>query len=202
MNFNVKGRLYLKIFQVQCNVFFFPPNNKHLYVHEYDIVCMSMLEPEYIYWNSDTCHLGNVVTPHFAVVVPLMPMLPRPPFVFDTLDLSPTDVLRSPKTVSSFRSPRASPQTRESDFLVLVFRFYFFWGGGGGRYETMSNCSQNCWIDCNSAALCFEQLFHIRVENVCPICEGLSCPPYSVYGKCGLVPNNRVYMYHVFHWLA
>ena len=28
-------------------------------------------------------------------------------------------------------------------------------------YETMSNCSQNCWIDWNSAVLCFKRLFHI-----------------------------------------
>ena len=30
-------------------------------------------------------------------------------------------------------------------------------------YETMSNCSQNCWIDWNSATLCFKRLFHIGV---------------------------------------
>ena len=30
-------------------------------------------------------------------------------------------------------------------------------------YETMSNCSQNCWINWNSAALCFKGLFHIGV---------------------------------------
>ena len=27
----------------------------------------------------------------------------------------------------------------------------------------MSNCSQNCWIDWNSAVLCFKRLFHIGV---------------------------------------
>ena len=30
-------------------------------------------------------------------------------------------------------------------------------------YETMSNCSQNCCIDWNSAVLCFKRLFHIGV---------------------------------------
>ena len=30
-------------------------------------------------------------------------------------------------------------------------------------YETMSNCSQNCWIYCDSAVLCFKRLFHIGV---------------------------------------
>ena len=27
----------------------------------------------------------------------------------------------------------------------------------------MSNCSQNCWIDSNSAMLCFKRLFHVGV---------------------------------------
>ena len=36
----------------------------------------------------------------------------------------------------------------------------------------MSNCSQNCWISWNSAALCFKRLFHIQCRgmNVCQIC--------------------------------
>ena len=29
--------------------------------------------------------------------------------------------------------------------------------------ETMSKCSRNCWIDWNSATLCFKWLFHIHV---------------------------------------
>ena len=37
-----------------------------------------------------------------------------------------------------------------------VFIFFFC-------YETMSICSQNCWIDWNSAMLCFKQLFHTGV---------------------------------------
>ena len=48
--------------------------------------------------------------------------------------------------VSGFWSPRVSPSTSASAF-----------------FETMSNCSQNCWIDWNSAALCFKRLFHIGV---------------------------------------
>ena len=49
-----------------------------------------------------------------------------------------------------------------SIFSFLFFSFFFFFGGGGG-YEMMSNFSQNCWIDWNSAKLCFKQLFHIVV---------------------------------------
>ena len=40
----------------------------------------------------------------------------------------------------------------------------------------MSNCSQNCWIDWNSAVMCFQWLFHIHVcmgMNICLICEAL-----------------------------
>ena len=32
-----------------------------------------------------------------------------------------------------------------------------------GWRETMSNCSQNCWIDWNSAVLCFKRPFHIEI---------------------------------------
>ena len=53
-----------------------------------------------------------------------------------------------PKSVCGIWSPRALPQTRTSAFLVS-----FFFG-----YETMSNCSQNCWIDWDSAVLCFKRL--------------------------------------------
>ena len=37
----------------------------------------------------------------------------------------------------------------------------------------MSNCSQNCWIDWNSAVLCFKTTCSQRGRpmNVCPICE-------------------------------
>ena len=52
-----------------------------------------------------------------------------------------------------FWSLCASPQTGALAFLT-VFLFCD---------ETMSNCSQNCWIDWNSAALCFKWLFHIEV---------------------------------------
>ena len=30
-------------------------------------------------------------------------------------------------------------------------------------YETMSNCSQNCWMNWNSAVLCFKRLFYTGV---------------------------------------
>ena len=71
------------------------------------------------------------------------------------------------KNVSGFWSPRALPQTRASAFLI-----FFSFG-----YETMSNCSQNCWIDWNSAGLCFKHLFNIGVWTLCH---------YTfVYGKFG-----------------
>ena len=40
-----------------------------------------------------------------------------------------------------------------------------------------------------------------RLPNLC----GFFVAIYFVYGKFGLVPNNRIgpiYMYHVFHWLV
>ena len=57
-----------------------------------------------------------------------------------------------PKKVSGFWSVHASPQR------VGIFYFLFFL-----YYETMSSCSQNCWIDWNSVVLCFKRLFHIWV---------------------------------------
>ena len=54
-------------------------------------------------------------------------------------------------------------------------------------YETMSNCSQNCWIHWNSAALCFKW----------PLLATILCVWEIWSGSC-----NRVYMYHVFYWLA
>ena len=61
-----------------------------------------------------------------------------------------------------------------------------------------------CWIDWNSAVLCFKGLFHLHVHvlNVCPIWEAsllatILCVWEICYGS-----NNCVYMYHIFHWLA
>ena len=45
-----------------------------------------------------------------------------------------------------------------SDPRVGIFNFPFF-----VCYKTMSNCSQNCWIDWNSAVLCFKRRLHIGV---------------------------------------
>ena len=42
-----------------------------------------------------------------------------------------------------------------SDPHISIFNFLFF------CYETMSYCSYNCWIDRNSAVLCFKRPFHI-----------------------------------------
>ena len=75
-----------------------------------------------------------------------------------------------------------------SDPCVSIFSFLFCC-----CYETMSNCSQNCWIDWNSAVLCFKRPFN-RGMSVCPICEAFSKPPYFVYGKYSLVPITT-YMY-------
>ena len=47
--------------------------------------------------------------------------------------------------------------------------------------ETMSTCSQNCWIDWNSVMLCFKWLFPRRRMNICLICE-------AYLRKFGLVP--------------
>ena len=56
---------------------------------------------------------------------------------------------------SGFWSPPTSPQT---------------------HYETMSNCSQNCWIIWNSAVLCFKWLFHIGVWTfVHPLLATILC---------------------------
>ena len=52
------------------------------------------------------------------------------------------------------RPKNKSPQIRTSAFLIFFFCCC---------YETMSNWSQNCWIDWNSVVLCFKRLFHIGV---------------------------------------
>ena len=84
--------------------------------------------------------------------------------------------IRPKQKVSGFCPPHASPQTHAS-----AFKKQFFWGG-----ETMSNCSQNCWIDWNSAVLCFKWIFHIGVWTFATIL--CTCQ--------NLVP--RIQMYHVF----
>ena len=68
--------------------------------------------------------------------------------------------------VSGFWSPHASPQTHASASLV-----FFCFG-----YETMSNCSQNCWIYWICAVLCFKQLFLIGYERfVRPLLATILC---------------------------
>ena len=67
----------------------------------------------------------------------------------------------------------------------------------------LSNCSQNCWIDWNSAVLCFKRLFHIRIwtfaQFVRPLLATILCV-WEIWSGS----NNCVYrcMYHTFHWLA
>ena len=46
---------------------------------------------------------------------------------------------------------------------------------------TMSNCSQNCWIDWNSAVLCFKQLFHIWVWTFARYVRPLIWSPCIMY---------------------
>ena len=58
---------------------------------------------------------------------------------------------KAKKKVSGFWS-------QASDLRVSIFSFLFLF-----CCETMSNCSQNCWIDWNSAVLCFKRFFSHRV---------------------------------------
>ena len=78
------------------------------------------------------------------------------------------------------------PRAARRHFLILNF--------------VMSNCSQNCWIDLNSAVLCFQRHFHTGVWTfawfVRPLLATILCVWESWFSS-----NNRVYMYHVFHWL-
>ena len=92
------------------------------------------------------------------------------------------------KKVFDFWSLYASPQTCVSAFSVNFFLYY----------ETMSNCSQNCWInfDC-----CFKRLFHIGVWTFARFVKPLLVTIICVW-EIWSGSNNRVYMYHVFHWLA
>ena len=83
-------------------------------------------------------------------------------------------LLRPKKKVSGFWSLRTSA------FFIL---FYLFFG-----HETMSNCRQNCWIDWNSAVLCFKRLFLHRGMNVCEaslshhtLYMGNLVPAYTMY---------------------
>ena len=66
-------------------------------------------------------------------------------------------------------------------------------------YEMMSNCSQNCWINWNSAVVCFKRLFHVGVWMfawfVRPLLATILCV-WEIWSGS----NNR--MYHAFHWLA
>ena len=53
-----------------------------------------------------------------------------------------------------------------SDLCVGIFIFILIF-----CYETMSNCSQNCWINWNPAVLCFKWLFHTGVWTFARFCE-------------------------------
>ena len=73
-------------------------------------------------------------------------------------------------------------RTRASAFLISGVFFC---------YETMSNCSQNCWIDWNSAVLCFKWLSH-KGMNVYAICEA-SLSHHTVLYMGTLVPACTMY---------
>ena len=65
----------------------------------------------------------------------------------------------------------------------------------------ISNCSQNCWIDWNSAMLCFKWLFLHRGMNVIPICAASLSHHTLCKGKFGLVPITMyTYMYKYTGW--
>ena len=59
----------------------------------------------------------------------------------------------------------------------------------------MSNCSKNCWIDWNSAVLCFKQLFHIGHMGMNVCMTETSLIRHTLY-TWNLVPAYT--MYHVF----
>ena len=54
----------------------------------------------------------------------------------------------------------------------------------------MSNCSQNCWIDWNSAVLCFKRIFHIGVWRFAWFVRPLLATILCIWGN--LVPAYNV----------
>ena len=72
--------------------------------------------------------------------------------VLINLDAQKAPELRQAKSLRFLVSARVA-----SDPRVCIFKSFFC-------YETMSNCSQNCWIDQNSAVLCV-----LNNLNVCRI---------------------------------
>ena len=63
-----------------------------------------------------------------------------------------------------------------SDTHVSIFSFTFF------CHETMSNCSQDCWIELEFCCFVYQWLFHIGVYMFAWFVQ----PPYFVFGKFGL----------------
>ena len=62
-------------------------------------------------------------------------------------------------------------------------------------YETMSNCSQNCWIDWNSAVLCFKRHFYVGVWTFARFVKPLLATVLCVW-EIWSGSNNHVYMYN------
>ena len=86
-----------------------------------------------------------------------------------------------------------SPQTRASPFLVFFLLYY--------EIICLIYCGQNGWIYWYSAMLCFKQLFHIGVWTFAQFVRLLLATILCVWE---ILPcsSNRVYKYHIFHWLA
>ena len=95
-------------------------------------------------------------------------------FLYSTSEIV---ILFYSKLLGQKRSPLSGHIARvASDPRVGIFGFRYF------GYETMSN---NCWIDWNSAVLCFKRLFSHKDINVCPICAA-SLSHHTLYGKCNI----------------
>ena len=98
----------------------------------------------------------------------------------NALILEKIGLVIGPKSILLLVSARVA-QTRSSAFL------------GCCLFDCLTmNCSQNCWIDWNSAALCFKQLFfYIGVWTFARL-------PILCVWDIWCVSNNRAVIYHVF----
>ena len=116
---------------------------------------------------------------HLITIVIIIPVIILVFCEFIKWKLNWTELKGKAKKVSALR---LQPEHRH---------FYFF-------DETMSNCSQNCLITCNSAALCFKQLFHkgvwIFAQFVWPLLATKHCVSEIWSGS-----NNCIYMLTLYH---
>ena len=75
--------------------------------------------------------------------------------------------------------------------VCLHFYLFFF-----PRYETISSCSQHCWIDWNSAVLCFKRLFHRGVWTFARFVRPLVATILGVWEIWS--PHMTCTLYHIF----